>query len=82
LAGLTGCSNLAGPNWLHPGRASEQQVRALRYDPYPQIDAGPSTSNVRPREYEKPIPEASQARWQRNNWPLYLPDRSQPGYKY
>jgi hypothetical protein len=63
-----GPSRMVGPNWLHPGSASEQQRRAIRYDPYPQIDMGPSTTNVRPREYEKPIAEPSQARWYKNGW--------------
>jgi hypothetical protein len=63
-----GCANLAGPNWLHPGSATEQQQRAIRYDPYPQTEIGPSTTNVRPRSYDKPVAEPSQARWYLNGW--------------
>jgi hypothetical protein len=63
-----GCQNLARPNLLHPGTAEEQQKRAIRYDPYPQADMGPATTNVRPKAYDKPISEASQARWFLNGW--------------
>jgi hypothetical protein len=68
FVGITGCQSMVGPNWGHPGSASEQQKRAIRYDPYPQTDMGGSTTNVRPREYEKPIAEPSQSRWYLNGW--------------
>jgi hypothetical protein len=66
--GLCGCKNLEGPNWLHPGSAEEQQKRAIRYDPYPQTEIGPATTNVRPKSYDKTIAEPSQARWYLNGW--------------
>jgi hypothetical protein len=65
---LGGCKNTAGPSWLHPGSAPAQQARALRYDPYPENEAGPEMVGVRPREYQKPPSEASRARWQHGNW--------------
>ncbi|MCC6126981.1 MAG: membrane or secreted protein [Pirellulales bacterium] len=68
LAGVGGCKNLEGPNWLRPGSAEEQQQKAIRYDPFPQTDLGPATSNVRPKSYDKPIAEPSQARWFLNGW--------------
>jgi hypothetical protein len=68
LTTLSGCAGTAGPNWLHPGTAKAQQNRALRYDPYPEGEAGPMMVGVRPREYDKPPPEPSRARWQLGNW--------------
>jgi hypothetical protein len=68
VLGAFGCCNLAGPEWLHPGSASDQLRRAKRYDPYPETDMGPSTTNTRPRGFENPIAEPSQARWELNHW--------------
>ena len=69
LAALAGCSSTAGPCWLHPGSATVQQTRALRYDPYPISDEPDSAmAGVRPREYDKPPPETSRARWQLGQW--------------
>jgi hypothetical protein len=65
---IVGCSHTAGPCWLHPGAAKTQQNRALRYDPYPENEPGPTMVGVRPREYQKPPPETSRARWQLGNW--------------
>ena len=49
LVALDGCRDIAGPDWTHPGTASVQQKRALRYDPYPESDSGPSMDGTRPR---------------------------------
>jgi hypothetical protein len=68
LAGMAGCSSLACPEWLHPGSEDDQLRRAKRYDPFPEADMGASTTNVRPRGFENPIAEPSQARWQLNHW--------------
>jgi hypothetical protein len=65
---LSGCAGMVGPNWLHPGSASDQLRQAKRYDPYPETDMGPSTTNIRPRGFENPIAEPSRARWQLNGW--------------
>ena len=63
LAAGAGC-HVARPNWSQPGTAPQQQQRAQRYDPYPENEPGPKLTGVRPREYEKPIPEVDRARWQ------------------
>ncbi len=68
LVAAGGCVHTEGPNWCHPGGARAQQTRALRYDPYPENDVGPSMVGVRPREYDKPPPETSRARWQLGGW--------------
>jgi hypothetical protein len=68
LTVLGGCKGTAGPCWCHPGPAPTQQTRALRYDPYPENEAGPAMVGVRPREYQKPPPEASRARWEIGKW--------------
>jgi hypothetical protein len=68
LLGLSGCAKMAMPNLWEPGSAKEQQNRAIRYDPFPQTDMGGSTTNVRPKSYDKPIAEPSQARWYLNGW--------------
>ncbi len=68
LVALDGCRDIAGPDWTHPGTAAAQQKRALRYDPYPESDSGPSMEGTRPREFEIPPPEPSRARWQLGNW--------------
>jgi len=43
-----GCQNIARPNWSHPGSAQSQQCQALRYDPYPENDIGPTMVGARP----------------------------------
>jgi len=63
-----GCQNIARPNWSHPGSAQSQQCQALRYDPYPENDIGPTMVGARPREYQNPPPEASRARWFLGKW--------------
>lgn len=63
-----GCSSMAMPNWSHPGSAAVQQRRALQYDPYPENEPGPPLVGVRPREYDKPPPEPSRARWILGKW--------------
>lgn len=55
------------PRLFGPGPADRQQQRAVRFDPYPQDNGGPSLTGVRPREYEKPIPEIDRARWQQSS---------------
>ena len=68
LAAVDGCKHTAGPNWLHPGGAQSQQIQALRYDPFPENETGPAMAGVRPREFEKPPPETSRARWEKGGW--------------
>lgn len=68
IAIVGGCKGVEGPCWLHPGSAQCQQKKALRYDPYPENETGPPMEGVRPRDYQKPPPEASRARWHLGNW--------------
>ena len=43
--------------------AAYQQKKAERFDPYADNDIGPEVVGARPRDYQKPIPETSRARW-------------------
>lgn len=58
LLSLAGCQDVAGPQWLNPGTAPEQQRRAQWFDPYPSPTMGPLDNTVRPPMYQKPPPEA------------------------
>jgi hypothetical protein len=60
--GAGGSNRLARPNWFAPGTAAEQRQRAQRFDPYPETDTGPDLVGVRPREYQRSIPETERAR--------------------
>ena len=55
---LSGCQDLAGPQWLNPGSSPEQQRRAQWFDPYPSPTMGPLDVTVRPPMYQNPPPEA------------------------
>jgi hypothetical protein len=68
LAACCGCSSIALPSWSHPGSEQVQRRRALQYDPYPEHEIGPPVAGLRPREYDKPPPEPSRARWRDGNW--------------
>lgn len=65
---LAGCRSVSPPDWAHPGPAGYQQSMAERYDPYPENETGPQIVGARPREYQKPPPETSRARWLPWNW--------------
>jgi len=62
VAGLAGCG-VERPHLFHPGPAAYQQKKAERFDPYADNDIGPEVVGSRPRDYQKPIPETSRARW-------------------
>ncbi|MGW8256835.1 MAG: membrane or secreted protein [Thermoguttaceae bacterium] len=64
---LASCKSLARPNWFSPGTIQEQQRRAVRFDPYPENEPGPTIAGVRPRGYENPIAEPARARWHLGN---------------
>jgi hypothetical protein len=68
LVACWGCSSIAMPDWAHPGSAEVQRRRALQYDPYLESEPGPAIPGVRPREYDKPPPEPSRARWFLGKW--------------
>jgi hypothetical protein len=52
------------PNFFHPGPAPVQEARAVRFDPYPQDQAGPDIVGGRPRDYQQSVSEDDRARWQ------------------
>jgi hypothetical protein len=71
LGTATGCAGVHGyfPNerLLHPGRADYQRAQAKRFDPYPEPDIGSGAadfeSQVRPPDFQHPMPEPTRARW-------------------
>lgn len=73
LLGAGGCVQdqveFGWPRLCGPGSSDIQQRRAVRFDPYPQNEGGPSIVGARPREYDKPIPEVDRARWQQQTIP-------------
>ena len=66
--GSIGCQTQAGPNWAHPGPTQVQEARAIRHDPYPDPDIGPTVEGVRPRSYDKPLSETERSRWYLGDW--------------
>ncbi len=68
LGGVLGCTSTATPSLTHPGTLQAQQARAQRYDPYSDAYVGSPLVGDRPREYDKPPPEPSRARWFLGNW--------------
>ena len=71
LACATGCQGLAGPNWSSPGTAAEQRLRAQRFDPFPENEAGPPIDGARPRGFQTPPAEVKRSRWSPANWGFY-----------
>ncbi|PHS11647.1 MAG: hypothetical protein COA78_09420 [Blastopirellula sp.] len=61
LSMFSGCYNLARPQWFNPGTMKEQRLRAMRFDPYPDVDAGPEMVGVRPRGFDRPASEATKS---------------------
>jgi hypothetical protein len=68
LAATVGCGWLPKTNWTHPGPASYQQQKAVRFDPYPETDIGPPVVGGRPLGYTQPPSESARARKTRNHW--------------
>ena len=66
--GVGGCQNMGRPNWFSPGTAAQQQGQAQQFDPYPENELGPQIVGSRPREFQKPPPETTRARWLPWNW--------------
>ena len=58
---------------FRPGSWEFQKRRAIRFDPYSQIElgTGPRDSTTRPRDYYRPIPEPARGRWQEWGAPRY-----------
>ena len=55
------------PQLFEPGSGLLQQVRAQRFDPYPDVNIGPRVDGGRPDEYTQPSPEAVRGT-QKNPW--------------
>ena len=61
LMASAGCVRIAGPDFFHPGPTDYQQKRAERFDPYPDVMAGPPVESARPREYQSPMPDVKRS---------------------
>jgi hypothetical protein len=66
-ASLAGCG-LAPPRVGAREPVLYQQYRATLHDPYADQDAGPDTVELRPREFQQPLPEPVRSRWLRDSW--------------
>ncbi len=64
---VAGGCGLRRPNFLDPGDVRTQQFGAVIHDPYMDNDAGPEVPEVRPREYDKPLPEPRRGRLYRES---------------
>jgi len=62
-----GCYDMSPPQLFNPGPSKYQQLRAERFDPYPENDIAPAMGGGRPPSFEKPVAEPSRARWQLKN---------------
>lgn len=62
ILSLLGCASLAMPNWRHPGTAETQQRRAHQFDPYPEVNLGPTVEGARPLEFLHPPWEIQRCR--------------------
>lgn len=67
---LAGCTNVAPPDWCHPGSAMYQRAQAERSDPYPLPDTGPEVVGGRPRDFQvphlEPARDQTEFAWSRN----------------
>jgi hypothetical protein len=64
---LIGCGWHQGRLW-RPGTIEQQRLRATIHDPYPDPDFGPAIDGGRPREYQRPLPEAVRNRIYVDSW--------------
>ena len=62
LAPTGGCLGVRMPQLVAPGTASYQRYQALRFDPYPDSELGPSVVGGRPRGYQKPAAQLERLR--------------------
>ena len=67
LVSIGACQGL-GPGPGPPGTIQQQQLRASVHDPYADPKAGPEVVGGRPREYQKPLPEATRSRFFGQRW--------------
>ncbi|HUY91875.1 MAG TPA: hypothetical protein VMV10_24255 [Pirellulales bacterium] len=56
---------------FRPGPTNYQRQKAERFDPYNEIPIGPRDDTSRPLDYQHPIPEAAQGRWNEWGWPRF-----------
>ena len=56
IAGTVGCA--LRTDWSNPGTIPRQRFRAMLHDPYSDVDIGPDVVGGRPRDFQKPIPQA------------------------
>ena len=54
---IVGCQGYRLP-FGPPGTINEQRNRAAIHDPFPETDVGPDVIGGRPREFDRPLPEA------------------------
>ncbi|MBX7168881.1 MAG: membrane or secreted protein [Pirellulales bacterium] len=60
---LAGCAGEATPRLAAPGTVQFQRDRAEFFDPYPQNEYGPTVLGGRPKDFDRPAPEATRSRW-------------------
>jgi hypothetical protein len=61
IPGAVGAGGVQGPNWNSPGTLSQQQQRANVFDPFANNEVGPEIVGGRPRDFQKPMSEATRA---------------------
>ncbi len=54
-------AGIQGPNWNNPGSLAQQQQRANVFDPFANNEVGPEIVGGRPRDFQKPMTEATRA---------------------
>lgn len=59
LASQVGCRGMLAENMKPPGTIWEQRNRAVQFDPYPIDHMGPPIVGGRPRDYDRPLAEAT-----------------------
>lgn len=58
---IPGCARLMANKLQAPGTWQQQRSRAIYFDPFPSADAGPPVMGLRPRGFDRPLPEAEQS---------------------
>jgi hypothetical protein len=61
VPGASPPTGVQGPNWDSPGTLSQQQQRATVFDPFANNEVGPEIVGGRPRDFQKPMNEATRA---------------------
>ncbi len=56
------------PRLRGPGSAEFQRAIAVRYDPYPDQDAGPEIVGGRPQDFSRQVPEPTRVQQNRSPW--------------